>query len=371
MRGQHALLVLLCSALCSALRIDLASVRTHRASSVASQASKASLSSVASQASKAALMTALCSASLLGTPAPALAVPTLNEAIVEVSESSYPILKALSPEAFPKFAEKLGGLFLEIRPEKLGKSLELAIDVLDSVPPDQLTTFNTVLKEAFSDLKPDSCSLVPLPPASLADKFGAVASEQVDAAKLKEFSKTWGPSLKALSRTDTAICLPSVETLDKLALAQAEVGRSLSAEEAAKFGSFTTPVLKSSFTLGKLLPLLDAAKTVAPSATPAEKAAFQAAGKRIEAASNAEAQKQKLAILKAKSAAKEAERATATPADPAAMAAAREAAVKAAAEKKAAALAEEEGRRAALKQAEADRIAALKAKSAAIAAAKK
>ena len=45
---------------------------------------------------------------------------------------------------------------------------------------------------------------------------------QVDASKLKAFSESWGPTLKALPRTDgdTAICLPSVESLDKLSLAQ-------------------------------------------------------------------------------------------------------------------------------------------------------
>lgn len=48
-------------------------------------------------------------------------------------------------------------------------------------------------------------------------------------------------------------------------------------------------MLKGAISISKVFPLLDDAKRLAPSATPQEKAAFQAAGKRIEGAAKGEA----------------------------------------------------------------------------------
>ena len=49
----------------------------------------------------------------------------LPEAIVEVSQTSYPILKALTAETFVPFSAKIGKLVLDIAPDKLGKSIAL------------------------------------------------------------------------------------------------------------------------------------------------------------------------------------------------------------------------------------------------------
>ena len=104
-----------------------------------------------------------------------------------------------------------------------------------------------------------------------------------------------------------------MSSLDKLALAQAEIGRSFSPEESQRLASYATPTLKSVFTLPKLLPFVDDAKRLAPGATSVEKAAFQQAGKNVEKAANAEAQKAKLAALKARSAEIEAAKAAGKP----------------------------------------------------------
>ena len=81
-------------------------------------------SQLAQSAAQTAVLAACVSSLLVGQPAPALAAPTLNEAIVEVSESSYPVLKALKAEEFTAFSEKLGGLILDspnLKPEALTK----------------------------------------------------------------------------------------------------------------------------------------------------------------------------------------------------------------------------------------------------------
>lgn len=77
-------------------------------------------------------------------PASYAAPITLNEAIVEVSETSYPILKGLDAVNFQAFSVKVGELLLNINPDKLGKSIELGMDVLDSAPPEKLDEFNIV-----------------------------------------------------------------------------------------------------------------------------------------------------------------------------------------------------------------------------------
>jgi hypothetical protein len=256
----------------------------------------------AAHASKSALLAALCSASLLSSP-PALALPpTIDEAIVEMTEASYPIIAALEEPGFPSFGEKVGKLLLGIDSKRLGKAIDLGLDVYATVPPEKITTFNGQLKEAFSGLSTDSCTLVPLPPASLVQPFKAIAAENVDAAKLKAFGDAWGATLPLLSKTDSAICLPPVETLDKLALAQAEVGKSFGLSEGKAFASYTGAMLKSSVTLSQALPVLESAKAQAPDATSPEKLAFQRAGKKIEAAAKREAEVQALARAKLKAA---------------------------------------------------------------------
>jgi len=220
---------------------------------------------------------------------PSYAATTLNEAIVEVSETSYPILRALDPAGFQAFCTKIGDSLLNIKPDKLGKSIELGIDVFDSAPADKLDDFNIVLKEAFGDVSTDSCTLVPLPPMALADRFATVASETVDAEKLKTFSETWKPSLEALKKTDSAICLPPKRaSLDKLALAQADLGKTFGKTESQAFAKYTTPILKQTFPVGKALELVSDAKKLTPRATPQDKKDFVAAGKKIELASRLE-----------------------------------------------------------------------------------
>merc|ERR1719162_1657148 len=272
-----------------------------------------------------AFLAAACSASLLaGVPHQAIAAPSLNEAIVEVSQTSYPILKALKAETFVPFSAKIGKLVLDIAPDKLGKSIELGVDVFLSVPPEKLAALNGVVKDSFAGLEATSCTLVPLPSAASANTFQEVATATVDAAKLKAFAEAYGPTLSALPRTEAAICLPPSAALEKLSLAQAEVGRSFGAAESKAFAAYTTPVLKGAVTISKVFPLLDDAKRLAPSATGQEKAAFQAAGKRIESAAKGEAMKANLAK---QAAAREAAAANKPkPVDPAVTLAARQAA---------------------------------------------
>jgi len=298
-----------------------------------------------------------------------LATP-LDDAIVEVSESSYPIIKKLNAEKFVPFSEKIGNLFLDIKPEKLGKAIDLSIDVFNSVPDEKLAPLKATIKESFADLKTDSCTLVPLPSAATADRYKAIAEQNVAPEKIKAFAEKWGDALQSLSKTDGAICLPSSAALDKLSLAQAEVGKSFGAEESKKFAAFAEPLVRAKLGMGTVLSLAGDAKGLTPTATAEESGAFQSAGKKIERIAKEERTRQLQAEARARL---DAQR------DPAARAAAASdlrAAQKAAAEKaqalkeKQAAEAAEAAKAAkertaaliaARKQAEAEKVAALKA----------
>jgi len=314
------------------------------------------------ESGKAVALAALCSASLLCTPH-SVSAATLEEAIVEVSETSYPIIKALRPETFRPFSEKVANLILDIKTVKLGPSISAAADVFNSVPAATRTEFTGVVKDAFENLRTDSCTLVPLPPPNIVERFSAIATETVDPAKLKAFEAAWGPALGALAKTDDAICLPPVATLERLALAQAEVGRSFGAVESKAFEKATVPTLKSTLTINKLLPLIDDAKRLASAATPKEKAAFQAAGKKVEYAAKQEALRAKLA------AAKQLQAAAKT--DAADLAASRQAAIEATAARKAAELEARELKKAELLAAQQRTYAELRAKAEAAKAAAK
>ena len=170
-----------------------------------------------------------------------------------------------------------------------------------------MATFDGVVKETFGELKTDSCQLVPLPSTRIVPKASSIVSPYLDAAKVKKFEETWGGTIGALSKTESSICLPSVQSLNKLSLAQAEVGRSFGVEESKRFASKATPTLRGAVSLNSVLPLLSDAKLLAPAATAAEKAEFQKAGKVIERAQKQESIRIFNEELKVKAQAKKAE----------------------------------------------------------------
>ena len=258
---------------------------------------------------KSALVAALSTSLLTAPPAVAGPIPgtpeATNVAILEASEASYPILKALEQGPFTGWTELVGKLLFEISPDKLGKSADLLVDVFNSVPNENIATFTADLKNSFAGLKTDSCTLVPLPAVSLAEKAKAVTTKSVDAAKLKTLSDKWAGTLGALSKTDSAICLPSVQNLDKLAISQADLGRSFDNAAVRKFNDYTFSMLKGEVKLtDETFSLLVGAKSQAQDATFKEKNDFQNALKKLEGASKKEKEKQALVRARVENAAK-------------------------------------------------------------------
>lgn len=254
----------------------------------------------AAQAGKTVLCASLCSASLLA-GSPAFAVPpTIEEVIVESTAASYPILEALD-EGFPGFTDLLGKIILDVGPKKLGPAISLGTDVFNSVPDEKVAAFNKEVKEVYSGLKTDSCTLVPLPSSSAFSRFTAMAKDTVEAGKLKAFNDKWASSYSALVKTDSKICLPSQDGLTKLALAQAEIGRSFDYDTSKKFFDYSAKAFKGEIGLtDETLGLLQSAKAQAPDASFKDRVTFEKAMKKLESASKKEKEKNAAIRYKAK-----------------------------------------------------------------------
>jgi len=200
---------------------------------------------------------ALSTSMIVTAPAPSLAAqPTLDEAIVEFAEAVHPILAAQNTQ-FPAFTEQVAALIFGIVPDdQLAKSIEISIDALTSVPSEKVNVLNSAVKEAFDGMDIKSCPVVPLPPKALVSKIAQTdALGMVDAARLKALDATWGGTLKMLPTSDaypgpdgnlySVICLPAPSQLEKLALAQAAVGRSIRTEELRAFKEYVPAALKA------------------------------------------------------------------------------------------------------------------------------
>lgn len=271
--------------------------------------------SSAAQQTKSAIVAAICAASLTANPACSLAAaqPTMDEAIVEFTEALYPII-AVQNKAFPALTEQVGALiFKSIEPAKLAKSIDISLDALASVPSDKIAAFNGVVKEAFDGLKTEDCALTPLPPRSLVDNvLKTEAVKLVDTASYKKWDDAWGGTLKLLPKTDSyvakdgeqysVICLPTPEQLDKLALAQADIGRAIGRDELKAFGDYVPATLKAGIRPTDAMPIAQTASKLAY-IPPEQKIRLTNARKGVEAAAKAEADKVRIEEIKAKAAA--------------------------------------------------------------------
>jgi len=212
----------------------------------------------------------------------------MNDVIIDVTEKSFPVLKALRADQLVPFTERVGDLVLSLPRAELSMTIATGVDMFNSVPDEKMGAFNAVVKEEFANLKTDSCTLIPLPSATTANAFVTFASTNVDSAKLSDFRSKWGPALGSLPTTGSAICLPPVESLDRLALAQAEIGRSFGRVESRQLSKYINPkdgLLTQSAALAIPVPdalslLADAKRLTA--ATGPEKTAFRFAGMKVE-----------------------------------------------------------------------------------------
>lgn len=228
-------------------------------------------------------------------------------------QAIHPVLAAQN-QALPALTEQVAALIFGTVPDdQLAKSIEVSIDALTSVPSNKISSLNGVVKEAFDGLTTDTCQVVPLPNKDLLGKIAKTdAFARVDKAKLQALDAAYGDTLKMLPTSDSypgskgitysVICLPAPAALDKLALAQAEVGRAIGASELKAFQE-TVPAALKTIRPTDAIPLAKTAEKMAYIPPDVKKRVFSAR-KGVEQAAAAEAYKQKLAAMAAASKAK-------------------------------------------------------------------
>jgi len=188
----------------------------------------------------------------------ALVSPSVEEALIEASDATYPILKTLKPEYIEPLSGSIVKLLVNKVPsDKFVNFLDKGADVIMSIPENDLAAFTSSIKDAYSDLSPETCDLVPLP-VDAANKFATSEGlAKVDPNKLKAVNEKLDATIKAISKqtrkndddvtstTITAICLPTEKNLEKLFIGQTELSLTLKKEALQEFGKAGTAVGKS------------------------------------------------------------------------------------------------------------------------------
>ena len=204
--------------------------------------------------------------------------------VVELTDAAYPIIRQLTAPKFQPFADKVADLLLQAG--ELPATVDAGLDYFNSMP---TAAVSAAVADAFDGLDPESCARVPLPTRATFDKVAAKASVGVDATKLKKFADAAGPAVAALKvRDDGTVCLPPVDKLEKAALAQADAAK---AADVAAGTRFNKQAYKSAGGIPKgpaikLFTSYDAAKQ-SLGASSQDRARFEKAGKKVEAAATA------------------------------------------------------------------------------------
>ena len=204
--------------------------------------------------------------------------------VVELTDAAYPIIRQLTAPKFQPFADKVADLLLQAG--ELPAAVDAGLDYFNSMP---TAAVSAAVADAFDGLDPESCARVPLPTRATFDKVAAKASVGVDATKLKKFADAAGPAVAALKvRDDGTVCLPPVDKLEKAALAQADAAK---AADVAAGTRFNKQAYKSAGGIPKgpaikLFTSYDAAKQ-SLGASSQDRARFEKAGKKVEAAATA------------------------------------------------------------------------------------
>ena len=188
------------------------------------------------EAQAACIGAALCSAALLANPTQATAVSRAEEmgivqrtpremginteadAVAELTAATYPIIAHLDEKTFAPFVTDVANLIIKERTPaykaNLAKSVDLGLDWFLSIPDPKVKDVELFVKNAFDGLSPDTCTLVPLPPASLFDKVvRSPAFAAADPAKVKAFEAEAKGVVGAFAsaRSGDRVCLPTVK----------------------------------------------------------------------------------------------------------------------------------------------------------------
>jgi hypothetical protein len=172
---------------------------------------------------------AVCVGCLLFCP-PAMAIDTtvagsLQQAIVEASDATYPVLKSLTSETVSPLANKIANLLTKkVSPERLSMALDSAANALLAIPDEKLDQFTQTVKASYEGVSASSCSAIPLPMDAITTFASSDAVKQVDSETLSRAIQKISALRQSIPSSDSSLCLPaSPQGLEQIWVGQTEL----------------------------------------------------------------------------------------------------------------------------------------------------
>jgi len=154
---------------------------------------------------KDAIAATMIAAMLVATPAFA-GVP---EAAKDLTDASYPIIASLKKDTVGPLASKAVGVALTASPQEIIKTIDAGLDAFLSTPADKFIATVKVLKAATAEAATaSSCNLICMPSLETSEKVGVAAADalsQADPAKLKAFANQ---AIKLVNSADKMAAAP-------------------------------------------------------------------------------------------------------------------------------------------------------------------
>eukprot|EP00550_Attheya_septentrionalis_P005938 CAMPEP_0198290076 /NCGR_PEP_ID=MMETSP1449-20131203/8057_1 /TAXON_ID=420275 /ORGANISM="Attheya septentrionalis, Strain CCMP2084" /LENGTH=232 /DNA_ID=CAMNT_0043988511 /DNA_START=157 /DNA_END=855 /DNA_ORIENTATION=+ len=210
---------------------------------------------------------------------------SLETAIIQASDATYPVLKALTPETTGPLANKIAKLLTSKVPaEKLATALDSTADTLLSIPDDKLAKFVATVKTSYQDISSDSCQSIPFPADAANVVLGSEAVSKLSSEKVQQVAGKIAPLVSAVPASTGGICLPSKEGLEQVWIGQTQLVLSIPTPIKQQLAANIAPAAKSipSAELLRLLP--DAKKALLGGVDRKEGFKFQDAGVALDKA---------------------------------------------------------------------------------------
>jgi hypothetical protein len=227
----------------------------------------------------------------LGQPYPAVAVSdeifgALETAIVDASDATYPVLKALTSDTLSPLANKVASIVTKKIPaRKLTIAFESAVDALLSIPDDKLAKFTTTVKESYQGISSNDCSVIPFPLDAANMVQSSEAVSKLDSAKVKQVTEKLSALTQAVPYSSSGatggICLPTMQGLEQIWIGQTQLLVSIPTPIKQQLASQTGPALKS-VPNADLLRVLPDVKKIIGSVDRKQANKFQETGKTLD-----------------------------------------------------------------------------------------
>jgi hypothetical protein len=158
---------------------------------------------------------------------------TLEQAIIEASDATYPVLKSLTADSINPLANKVANLITKkIASEKLALAADSAANALLSISDDKVGKFTSIVKESYTGVSSaDSCATtIPLPLNAINIVANSDGVAKLDLVKVSQVLKKFSSITQAVpfSTEKGILCLPdSQEGLEQIWIGQTELVLSL------------------------------------------------------------------------------------------------------------------------------------------------